>query len=232
MLVKVPPGVSPGTTIQVQIPGENRMVSAQVPPEVSEFHVAYEPSQRNSVAMGQNQNSADRFGTNSNQKLNNNRNGYGGGMTETIQQSGIGTTQNYNNGYGRNNNQGDNNNNNNQGYNNSNNQRFKNNNPRIINDNQGYNNNDQGYSNNDRGSSGAIGCVAPVLAGAVLMGGAGYMIRQHNQHNNENNGDGTDYNDNGGGYDDSGDGRGYNDRGYDDGGGDGGFDDNGGGGDY
>lgn len=43
MLVKVPPGCAPGTIIHVQVPGENRMVAAKVPPNVVEFHVAYEP---------------------------------------------------------------------------------------------------------------------------------------------------------------------------------------------
>jgi len=290
MLVKVPPGVSPGTTIQVQIPGENRMVSAQVPHGVSEFHVAYEPQQRNSLATGQNQNSTNRFVINGNQRLNNNQHGFGGGMGSRIQQLEMGTGQNYNDGYGRNNNQGysnnntnqgcnnsnnnqgyiinnsnqgyNNNNNNNQGYSNSNNQRFNNNNQGFNNNNQAFNNNNQGYNNNGRGGSGAMGSVAPILAGAALMGGAGYMIHQHNQHINENNGDEADYNDNGGGYDDGGgngggydygaNGGGYDDGGngggYDDGGvvggydvggggydergGDGGFDDGGGGGDY
>lgn len=42
--VQVPPGTSPGSTIHVQIQGENRTVAAQVPSGgVSEFHVAYEP---------------------------------------------------------------------------------------------------------------------------------------------------------------------------------------------
>jgi len=44
MLVRVPPGTSPGSTIHVQIPGENRRVAAVVPPDVSEFHVAYDPA--------------------------------------------------------------------------------------------------------------------------------------------------------------------------------------------
>lgn len=44
MKVQVPPGTSPGSTIHVQVPGETRMIAAQVPPGVSEFHVAYEPT--------------------------------------------------------------------------------------------------------------------------------------------------------------------------------------------
>jgi len=41
--VQVPPGMPPGSTIFVEIPGENRTVAAQVPPNVSTFHVAYTP---------------------------------------------------------------------------------------------------------------------------------------------------------------------------------------------
>ncbi len=41
--VVVPPGTQPGTTIHVQIPGENRLVAAQVPPNCTEFHVQYDP---------------------------------------------------------------------------------------------------------------------------------------------------------------------------------------------
>lgn len=41
--VQVPPGTPPGTTIHVQVPGENRTIQAQVPPGgVSSFHVAYQ----------------------------------------------------------------------------------------------------------------------------------------------------------------------------------------------
>jgi hypothetical protein len=41
--VHVPPGVPAGSTIQVEIPGENRTVAATVPPHVEYFHVAYSP---------------------------------------------------------------------------------------------------------------------------------------------------------------------------------------------
>lgn len=41
--VQVPPGLPPGATIFVEIPGENRTVAAQVPPNVTSFHVAYTP---------------------------------------------------------------------------------------------------------------------------------------------------------------------------------------------
>jgi hypothetical protein len=41
--VVVPPGTVPGSTIHVQIPGENRLVAAQVPPNCTEFHVQYDP---------------------------------------------------------------------------------------------------------------------------------------------------------------------------------------------
>jgi len=45
LLVKTPPGTAPGTTIHVQIPGENRVIAAVVPDGVSEFYVTYEPRQ-------------------------------------------------------------------------------------------------------------------------------------------------------------------------------------------
>lgn len=41
--VEVPPGMPAGSTLFVEIPGENRTVSAQVPPNVTSFHVAYTP---------------------------------------------------------------------------------------------------------------------------------------------------------------------------------------------
>lgn len=47
LLVQVPPGVLPGSTIHVEIPGENRTVAAQVPPNTSSFHVAYTPRGEN-----------------------------------------------------------------------------------------------------------------------------------------------------------------------------------------
>lgn len=41
--VVVPPGTMPGSTIHVQVPGENRLVAAQVPPNCTEFHIQYDP---------------------------------------------------------------------------------------------------------------------------------------------------------------------------------------------
>jgi len=44
ILVRVPPGTAPGSTLHVQIPGENRILAATVPPgNVPEFHLAYTP---------------------------------------------------------------------------------------------------------------------------------------------------------------------------------------------
>jgi hypothetical protein len=42
MKVSVPPGLPAGSTIHVQVPGENRIIAATIPPGVSEFHVSYE----------------------------------------------------------------------------------------------------------------------------------------------------------------------------------------------
>ena len=41
--VQVPPGMPAGSTIHVEIPGENRTLAAKVPPNTSVFHVAYKP---------------------------------------------------------------------------------------------------------------------------------------------------------------------------------------------
>ena len=43
LLVDVPPGIRPGSTIHVEIPGEFRTLAALVPPNVTSFHVAYTP---------------------------------------------------------------------------------------------------------------------------------------------------------------------------------------------
>lgn len=44
MMVNVPPGMPAGSSLQVEIPGENRTIMAQVPPGgVKSFHVAYTP---------------------------------------------------------------------------------------------------------------------------------------------------------------------------------------------
>ena len=43
LLVRVPPGVTPGHIIHVEIPGENRTVAATVPEGVPYFHVCYTP---------------------------------------------------------------------------------------------------------------------------------------------------------------------------------------------
>lgn len=43
--VAVPPGYLPGSTIHVQVPGENRLIAAQIPPNCREFHVQYDPKE-------------------------------------------------------------------------------------------------------------------------------------------------------------------------------------------
>lgn len=45
IIVKVPRGVAPGTMIQVKVPGEDRLINATVPPNVSEFYVDPHPKQ-------------------------------------------------------------------------------------------------------------------------------------------------------------------------------------------
>lgn len=88
LLVRVPPGTSAGSTIHVSIPDEpGRLVAATVPPNVSEFHVAFTPndggSNANGVSRGHSQqNSGNRTGVPrsnfNNSHMNNNRNS--GGM--------------------------------------------------------------------------------------------------------------------------------------------------------
>jgi hypothetical protein len=41
--VTVPPNVQPGTKIHVQVPGENRIIEAQIPANCKEFYVQYDP---------------------------------------------------------------------------------------------------------------------------------------------------------------------------------------------
>jgi hypothetical protein len=43
ILVQVPPGLSAGKTMHVEVPGENRTLSVQIPPNVETFHVSYTP---------------------------------------------------------------------------------------------------------------------------------------------------------------------------------------------
>jgi hypothetical protein len=43
ILVEVPPGLSAGQTMHVEVPGENRTLSVQIPPNVDTFHVSYTP---------------------------------------------------------------------------------------------------------------------------------------------------------------------------------------------
>mmetsp|Transcript_12754 Transcript_12754/g.27997 ORF Transcript_12754/g.27997 Transcript_12754/m.27997 type:complete len:419 (+) Transcript_12754:118-1374(+) len=48
LLVQVPPGTTPGATLHVAVPEEpGRILAAQVPANVSQFHVAYEPRSAN-----------------------------------------------------------------------------------------------------------------------------------------------------------------------------------------
>ena len=209
MLVQVPPGVAPGSTINVQVPGENRMISAQVPHGVTEFHVAYTPMQQNQhqqqpvTIMGQPmKNNSGNYNNYSSGPYGNNYNNNNGNY-------GYNGYNNNNGNYGCNNNDG------NYGYNNNNynrnNNRFGNgfgNNSGYRPNNNGYNNYNNGYGNNNNSGGGGLGLVAPVLAGAALMGGAGYLIHQHHNHQQEDGGDynngGEDYDNGGGGYDDGG----------------------------
>ena len=64
ILVKVPPGAAPGTMIQIKVPGEDRMISATVPPNASEFHVSYDPRPQQRRVQNWEPNSLSTSGTN------------------------------------------------------------------------------------------------------------------------------------------------------------------------
>mmetsp|Transcript_16942 Transcript_16942/g.20685 ORF Transcript_16942/g.20685 Transcript_16942/m.20685 type:complete len:348 (-) Transcript_16942:296-1339(-) len=176
VLVKVPPGVSPGSAIHVQVPGENRLIAAQVPPGVTEFHVAYEPQpqppqyQQPVTVMGQPV-SSQQNGYNRNQMKTQqnryNRNNYGHANNYSSN-----SFDSLNNNYPNNNNYYANNQNNNaNNNNNNNNNRFGGN----------YQSN-FGGRNSNRGNG--MGWLAPVLGGAALMGTAGYMVSHHHHGDN------------------------------------------------
>jgi hypothetical protein len=80
LLVRVPPGVLPGSTLHVNIPDEpGRVIAATVPPNVSEFYVSYQP--HNALQSGQPRNTnghPSHTGPRNNYPNNNNgpRNGY------------------------------------------------------------------------------------------------------------------------------------------------------------
>ena len=80
ILVRVPPGTAPGTTLHVSIPDEpGRLIAAKVPPgNVSEFHVSYQPAQQQQQRNGFQQ--QPRTGNGFQQRNPNNRQNNGGGM--------------------------------------------------------------------------------------------------------------------------------------------------------
>ena len=195
MLVKVPPGCAPGTILHVQIPGENRMVGAQVPPNVREFHVAYEPQSRSQLQQPQFQqvvgqrvaaprqshggrDNYNRYDNNTYSSVDDDRYGYQGY-----------SNNGYSNGYHQNQNQNQN-----------------------QTQTQQYNSNrHNGFSNDLRSgqtrtqgnrSGGGMGILAPILGGAAMLGAAGYMIGHHDHGvdygGDGSYGDGGDYGDDGG----------------------------------
>lgn len=147
--VRVPPGVAPGTTIQVGIPDEpGRVLTAQVPPNATEFNVAYYPSSNLPTVAA----SSSSYTYN-----NNNNNNY----PTTASMPPVPSYNSYppnNNNYNR--------------YNNNNNNRYNNNNNNY---NNGYNNNN---NNNRPGIGGLIlpvlGGAAIGAAAMELLDGDGF----------------------------------------------------------
>ena len=80
LLVRVPPGTSPGTAMHVSIPDEpGRVISATVPPNVSEFHVSYVPRLNNNNRGAAPVNTSNRMNSRNNNNNSRNRNGGMGG---------------------------------------------------------------------------------------------------------------------------------------------------------
>ena len=240
MTVQVPPGVAPGSTIHVQVPGENRTVAAQVPHGgVTQFNVAYDAATpaASSSPPPPTARPGEKLllvrvppGTAPGTMLHVNvPDEPGRVIAATVPPGNVSefhvsyipgnqptttTTVQGTTPY-HNNRQQYGNNNNNNGYNN------------------GYNNNNNGYNNrhnngyNQRGQSGGGGMgsmLLPLLGGAAL-GAAGMSMYDHYGHNGgDYGGGGGDY---GGGGDDYGGGD-YGGEAVDNGGG---YEDYGGGGD-
>lgn len=48
LMVQIPPGMTAGQTMHVEVPGEGRTLTVQIPPNVDSFHVSYTPRLRQS----------------------------------------------------------------------------------------------------------------------------------------------------------------------------------------
>lgn len=138
MLVQIPPGVSPGTLINVQVPNENRLIPVQVPPgNVREFHVPYDcqDSSSNIVVSGQ---PVQQFQGTFKHSDNN------------IHSSSKQFPPIYGN--------------------------------QLRNNSQARQNRYYSTPQSQRSeNNGGLGFFAPVLAGAAMLGTAGYMVHQHNE---------------------------------------------------
>ena len=138
MLVQVPPGLLPGTILNVQVPNENRLIPAQVPPgNVREFHVAYDyqDSASNIIVSGQPVQQSDTTSKRSNDN----------GHIKSKKISPVIETNPWRS------------------------------NPQSR-QNRHYQSSRDEHDANDVG----LGFVGPVLAGAAMLGTAGYMVHHHN----------------------------------------------------
>lgn len=214
ILVRVPPGTAPGTTLHVQIPGENRTVAAVVPPGgVREFHVAYSSASSPTCHNNNNNNNygAPQYGNNTNNNYGapgyNSNNNYGaspyGGGNGPQQQTFHGQPQSQYNGAA----------------------------PTTRNvhgkTNRGGSNYYRNNNDNNNGGGGSRWGQAAMVAAPILAGVAAYEMLSHHHHEDGGGGDTNNYdepNDYYGGDGDAAGGDAYNDGGGD-WGDDGGFDD-------
>lgn len=156
VLVKVPPGCAPGSTIHVQIPGENRMVAAEVPPNVDEFHVSYEPkpqrTQQNQIPKVTGQSVPTTWHNN------NMHNTYNHSQNNSVFHQ---PQQNSGNGLYTDTRRNE--------------QRYQTRSQNSYHSNQHSNY----HHTKENQSDGGMGILAPLLGGAAMMAGAGYMIGHH-----------------------------------------------------
>lgn len=171
ILVNVPPNTPPGTTLHVCVPNSDQIIAAQVPPgNVQQFHVSYKPKHLGHTSG--NNNVVPSVAS-----------------TPQYAQHQPQSTFHPSQQPSWNNNRPTNNNN----------YAHMNNGCNRMNQQRPYNRFNQPNNQSSNTGGGAMSYVAPVLAGAALMGAAGYMIGHHNNHQGYDNNN-ADY----GGYDNHG----------------------------
>ena len=154
MLVKVPPGCAAGSTIHVQVPGENKLIAAKVPPNVSEFYVAYKATPQSAQKV----------------QIQNTR-GQTAGFRQGIIPPSTAAHKNKNNNIGSTNYGAQTVYNENRGISG---------NTGIYSRQNGYHVDQQRNQNQSKNSSdNEMSILAPILGGAAMLGAAGFMIGHH-----------------------------------------------------